>query len=134
MHSHILEPLETFEIQAIIKDVSRHKKTNCRATISSDVVTHGPNVCQHVFIHWWFYIILFLFMKFGVNVTHTGMRMELNTTDRIHCTIKILQFSQYDIVFSVIQRNLPLGSFTSLKLRTVCRASSKGILVFAVAY
>ena len=47
---------------------------------------------------------------------------------------KMLQFTAHDIVFYVIHRNLPSGVFTSLKSRTICRASSKGILVFAVAY
>lgn len=47
---------------------------------------------------------------------------------------KMLQFTAHDIVFYVIHRNLPSGIFASLKSRTICRASSKGILVFAVAY
>lgn len=75
-----------------------------------------------------------IFYQISLNALEKVNRREQKATDRIHSTIKFPQFTEQDIVFYFIHMNLPLGNFTSLKSCTICRASSKGILVFAVAY
>lgn len=103
---------------------------------------------NHLIIHWlqdtdyFFFLLLSFIIKIlnnyceekAVRATETGSWREWKAADREHRPMKIPQFTQHDIVFYVIHRNLPAGDFTSFKSCTIYRASSKGVLAFAVAY